>query len=150
MRAFCLLPIFISFFLTSELNAQSNFSDMLTCMTESPHWEDFYCMGSDGEFLLEGILTQNIIPVYTKLYYHGRPLHMRVSAPKTQRHMIAIKKIMFKQDFAVVKVLYDQRVKAKFKLGKEDTGEWYVIRSIFKQQYACEGKTKRKSFIWHF
>lgn len=150
MRPFLYLLFFTLVFSFAELKAQSEFSNMLSCMLESPHWKEFYCEDAQGNPQLAGIITQNKIPLYTQLSFGGNAVNMLVNAPKSQRYMVAIKKVSFTPDFAQVKVLYDQRVRAKFKLGKGTDGRWFVIRSTVKQQYACGGKTKRKSFIWHF
>lgn len=150
MRPFLYTLFFLFVFSFAELKAQSEFSDMLSCMLESSHWKEFYCRDAQGNPELKGIITQNKIPLYTQLSFEGSAVEMIVNAPKTQRHMIVIKKVSYTPDFAQIKVLYDQRVRAKFKLGKGVDGVWFVMRSTVKQQYACEGKTKRKSFIWHF
>ena len=123
MRQVLFLLLFCLGSFTKGLQAQSDFSDMLTCMLESSHWEDFYCTGVNGKLIVSGIVTQNKIPLYTKLFYKGEPVEMNIRAPKSQRHLIFIKQIAYTQDFTKIKVLYDQRVRAKFKLGRGEEGE---------------------------
>jgi len=148
-----LIPgILLIFLLLSAqcVKAQSEYDQMLECMLASSHWKDFYCRDIDNKIQLVSIITQNKIPVYEQLRLNNQTVSMRTSALKSERFLLYIRKIKIQDDFVNLKVLYDKRIRATFRLRRNDMGEWFVASSTIKQQYACEGKVKKKSFVWNF
>lgn len=150
MRMTSLILLIFLLFPIRCIKAQTDYSEMLTCMLESSHWEDFYCKDANKKIQMEGIITQNKIPHYEGISLQGRSVYMRASARRSERFLMYIRKFSVQEDFVSLKVLYDKRVKATFRLKRKETGQWFVASSTIKRKYPCEGRVKNKSFVWNF
>jgi len=130
--------------------AQALIPEVLQCALESSHWKEFYCLDENEKELIAGIETQNKVPLYPDVHVNEDKIPMITYGSEHERYWVQIRKIRIEPSFASIKLLYDSRVKAHIRLGKEEGGKWFVLSSTFKQKYGCGGSSIKKSFIWNF
>ncbi|MDW3648032.1 MAG: hypothetical protein R8P61_13275 [Bacteroidia bacterium] len=116
----------------------------------SSQWEGYFCRDSSKNVLLKGIVSNSRIPLYKDLSFQKEILPMRLSIDKNDQHWLEIKKIRLGSEQVKIKLLYDQRVKVRMKLVRNEKGYWVESSSIFSQKFACGGAKMKKAFSWSF
>ncbi|MEO1217696.1 MAG: hypothetical protein AAFY45_29485 [Bacteroidota bacterium] len=139
--------ICISYF---PLYCQSEIPGILEAALHSTEWENYYCKDERENVLLKGIVSNSRIPLYNDLIFQGRELAMCSSIRKEEQHWLEIRNIRLGQDQVKINFLYDQRVKVRMKLIRNEEGDWVETSSIFRQKFACGGKKRKKAFSWSF
>lgn len=142
---------FIAFvFFSFLMQASGQIEEALNAAINSDHWENYFCEDEKGEKQLSVIYSNNVLPILEGIALKGRPIPMRVQIPKGEAFVLKIKSCKIKLDHILLRFIYDERVKIRMKLIKNEWGEWQVENSMFRQKLACGGKKEKRGFSWTF